>query len=37
MAATNLRVFDALLLGVFYFAEGLLSKNIFGRTICKQT
>jgi hypothetical protein len=26
-----------LLLGAFFFAEGPLSKNTFGRTICKQT
>jgi hypothetical protein len=23
--------------GAFFFAEGTLSKNTFGRTICKQT
>jgi hypothetical protein len=25
------------LLGAFFFAEGPLSKNTFGRTICKKT
>jgi hypothetical protein len=36
---TNVRSYEGTtkLLGAFFFAEGPLGKNTFGRMICKQT